>query len=367
MVMKDKPIILVVDDEPANRQVLAAMLVPMGYQVVFGSNGNECIAQVKETPPDLILMDVRMPEMDGITACQILKSNPSTMPIPIVIITGLRGGPEKMKALEAGVDDFLNKPVDLTELQARVKSLLRVKAYNDLMMDYQAQLESEVAKRTDELSQALEKIKLASLDTIYRLSKAVEFRDRETGMHIIRMSQYAVAIATQLNLDQDTIEGLLYAAPMHDIGKIGVPDRILLKEGPLDENEIKAMRKHTKMGANIMENSDFPYIQMAAQIALTHHEKWDGTGYPRGLKGEAIPLVGRIVALADYYDTLTSHRSYKEAYSTERSIQMILELKGTHFDPQVVDAFMQIQDRVQEINEMYKAIERAEQDDTVTF
>jgi putative two-component system response regulator len=261
---------------------------------------------------------------------------------------------DRVKALEVGADDFLSKPVDNTELRARVNSSLKVKAYNDHMRNYQKELEAEVAKRTEELRQAFQKIKLASLDTIFRLSQAAEYKDEDTGSHIKRMSHYAAAVARKLGLDDSAVETILYAAPMHDVGKIGIPDKILLKPAKLDPDEWAIMKQHTTIGANILKGSDAEFIKMAEVIALTHHEKWDGTGYPKGLKGKAIPLSGRIAAIADVFDAITSKRPYKEAFPLDKSLSIIKEGRGNHFDAEVVDAFFAIQDEIVEIKEHYR-------------
>jgi putative two-component system response regulator len=219
---------------------------------------------------------------------------------------------------------------------------------------YQQHLEEMVAERTEELRQAIGRIKLASLDTIHRLARAAEYRDEDTGTHIQRMSHYSAAIARRMGLSDVEVENLLYAAPMHDVGKIGIPDRILLKTGSLDADEWEIMKKHTTIGAEILRGSDAKFIQLAEVVALTHHEKWDGSGYPRGLRGSDIPLAGRIVAIADAFDALTSRRPYKEPYSMEKAFNTIRDGSGTHFDPDLVDTFFAVESEVLAVSKEYK-------------
>jgi putative two-component system response regulator len=283
-----------------------------------------------------------------------LKGDEATAIIPIVMVTALEEVEDRIEALEAGADDFLSKPVDKTELKARVQSLLKVKAYNDHIRNYQKELETEVAKRTNQLRKAYKKIRASSLETIYRLSKAAEYKDKDTGSHILRMSHYSAAVARKMGLKEVNVEAILYASPMHDVGKIGTPDRILLKPGKLNKNEWEIMKQHASNGGQILAGSDAGFIKLADVIALTHHEKWDGSGYPKGLKGLKIPLVARIVAIADVFDALTSKRPYKEPFSLEKSYSIIKECRGNHFDPDVVDAFFAIEDEILSIREKYK-------------
>ena len=352
--MEEKKKILVVDDEERNLRLMEAMLIPLGHEVSLARDGEAALGMVKNISPDLILLDIMMPKMDGFEVARRLKADDETRIIPIVMVTSLREAEDRVNALEAGADDFLSKPVDKTELRARVNSLLKVKAYNDHMRNYQKELEVEVAKRTEELRHAFEKIKEASLDTIYRLSRAAEYKDEDTGAHIFRMSNYSAIVARTMGLTEQTVEFILYAAPMHDIGKIGIPDKILLKPAKLDPDEWEIMKRHTIFGGKILEGSDTGFIRLGEITALTHHEKWDGTGYPKGLKGKEIPLVGRIVAIADVFDALTSKRSYKEPFSLEKSYEIIKEDRGTHFDPDVVDAFFASEDKLLAIKGKYK-------------
>ncbi|MGD0020765.1 MAG: two-component system response regulator [Smithellaceae bacterium] len=351
--MEAKPVILVVDDQPQNIELLEAHLVPQGYEIVTAVNGKEALEKLSGKQIDLILLDVMMPGMDGFEVTRRIRQDNTHRLLPIILVTALRETEARVKGIEAGCDDFISKPVDKMELLARVRSLLKVKAYNDLMSNYQKELESEVTRRTEELKQALEKIKAASLETIYRLSMAAEYKDKETGAHIKRMSRYAAAVTRRLGLTESTIETILYAAPMHDLGKIGIPDLILMKPAKLDPAEWEIMKQHTVIGAKILKGSDAEFIRLGETIAQHHHEKWDGSGYPNSLKGIEIPIAGRITAIADVFDALTSKRPYKERFSVEKSLAIIKEGRGSHFDPDVVDAFFAIQDEILTIKKQY--------------
>ncbi|MDR3038126.1 MAG: response regulator [Candidatus Adiutrix sp.] len=343
------PKILVVDDEVLNRKLIQAMLKPQGYEVALAVDGADCLAKVEADPPDLILMDIMMPNMNGFEVVSALKSRGDHLAIiPIVMVTALQDINDRVKALEVGADDFLTKPVDRMELRARVRSLLKVKAYNDHMANYRKELEREVAARTEDLREAGLKIadahaKLldASLETIFRLARAAEYKDEDTGTHIISMSRISAFLAERLGLNTTVVERILYASPMHDIGKIGIPDRILAKNGPLNDEEWPIMRMHTVFGGQILEGSAIGFLNLGEVIALTHHEKWDGSGYPHGLSGAQIPLAGRIVAVADVFDALMSKRPYKPPLTIEQTVDIIRAGRGTHFDPLVVDCFLE--------------------------
>jgi len=347
--------IMVVDDEVLNRRLLQAMLKPQGYEVILAVDGADCLAKAEQDPPDLVLMDIMMPNMDGFQVVTELKSRPRLALIPIVMVTALQDINDRVKALEAGADDFLTKPVDRMELRARVRSLLKVKAYNDHMANYQRELEAAVALRTEELRRAHSKLRDASLETIFRLARAAEYKDEDTGAHIISMSRISAYLAERLGLNPTVVERILYASPMHDIGKIGIPDRILTKNGPLNDEEWAIMRMHPIYGAQILEGSDIGFLSLGEVIALTHHEKWDGSGYPHGLSGTQIPLAGRIVAVADVFDALRSKRPYKPPLSVEQTVAIIRAGRGTHFDPQVVDALMDNLDGVLKIWDIAQA------------
>ncbi len=347
--MEHKPKILVVDDEKHNLIMMEAMLIPQGYEVLLARDGIEALEMAHTNLPDVILLDVMIPKMDGFEVARRLRSDTTTEFIPIVMVTALCEVDDRVRALEIGADDFLTKPVDKTELRARVKSLVKVKAYNDCMKNYQKELEEEVARQTEQLREAFQQIKVASLDTILRLSRAAEYKDEDTGAHIQRVSLYASAVARELGHDDEMIDNILYAAPMHDVGKLGIPDHILLKPGKLEPEEWVLMRQHTTIGAAILAGSSSNIVQIARIIALSHHEKWDGSGYPQGLSGTMIPIVGQITAIADVFDALTSKRTYKEASTIEESFTVIQENSGKHFDPVVVDAFLAIETEIRTI------------------
>lgn len=344
--MQNSPVVLIVDDQPQNIELLEAYLIPHDYKILTASNGKEALDTLAAHPVDLILLDVMMPEMDGFEVTRRVRLDDTLQDIPIMLVTALREPEDRVKGIEAGCNDFLSKPVDKNELLARVSSLLKVKAYNDLKNNYEKELVLEVAKKTEELKEALETITKSSLETIHRLSVAAEYKDEDTAAHVKRMSLYCAAIARQMGFDEHSIKTILYASPMHDIGKIGTPDNILLKPDKLDPQEWEIMKQHSLIGANILKGSDAKFIKLGEIIAFTHHEKWDGSGYPNGLKGTEIPIEGRITAVADVFDALLSKRPYKEAFSNEKTLAIMREGRGVHFDPEVLDAFFAIQDKL---------------------
>jgi putative two-component system response regulator len=339
--------ILVVDDDPGVQNMIKRILGRSGYRVQTARGGEEAYAVISESVPDLIILDLSMPGIDGFEVATHLKSNPATKEIPIILITGHDNSENHVKALDIGINDFLSKTAEPEEILARTRSHLRIKQLNDQLKHHRISLEKTVDLRTEQL-------KNASLEVIWRLTAASEYRDNETGAHIKRMSHYSAAIARKMGLAKKTVETILYSAPMHDIGKIGIPDGILLKAGKLNAEEWHIMESHTIIGANILKGSKIGFVRMGAMIALTHHEKWDGSGYPRGLKGTQIPLAGRIAALADVFDALTSKRTYKKAFSVQESNRIIKQGREKHFDPAVVDAFFAIQDEILHIKEMFE-------------
>ena len=351
--MKNKPKIMVVDDEQRNLRLMEALLFPLGYDLLLANSGEQALEMVMEYSPDVILLDIMMPKMDGFEVARRMKGNENTCMIPVVMVTNLSDVEDRVKALQAGADDFLSKPVDQLELRARVSSLVKVKAYNDHLRTYQEKLEIEVTERTQQLRLAMKQLRRASCETIYRLSRAAEHKDEDTAGHIQRVSHYAALISREIGLKEKTTESILLAAPMHDIGKIGVPDHILQKPGKLTPEEWTIMKRHTLFGAEILEGSKVGFIRLAEVIALTHHEKWDGSGYPYGLAGKKIPLVGRIMALADVFDALTSKRPYKEPFSVEKSLDIIEKGRSNHFDPHLADVFLSLRNDILEIREKY--------------
>jgi len=357
MVNKDA-VIVIADDDADMLRILSRTLQLEGFHTVAAQDGAQALSLVHKHKPDLIILDIMMPGIDGFAAAKRLKKDEKTSIIPIIMVTAFNETDKRIKALGFGVEGFLGKPFDDTELHAMVNSLLKVKAYNEHMRHHQIELEAEVAKRTRELQQALESLKVTSLDTIHRLSRAAEYKDRDTGSHIHRVSSYTSAIARSMGLGRGYIELVRYAAPMHDIGKVGIPDFILQKPGRLSDDEWRVMKKHTLIGARILSGSDVPVIKMAETIALTHHEKWDGSGYPEGLKGTSIPLAGRITAVADAFDALTSPRCYRGAYSAKQALDIIHSESGSHFDPHVVRAFLAIEDEILAIKEELKDEEK---------
>ena len=332
---EEKQVILIVDDVPANIDVLSEILRPT-YQVKVVTSGMMALKiAMQSNPPDLILLDVMMPEMDGYEVCRQLKANATTRNIPIIFITAMDEVKDETTGFALGAVDYITKPVNPAIVQARVKTHLA-------LVDQNRVLEKKVNARTAE-------IKDTRLQIINCLGTAAEYRDEETGMHIFRMSQYCRLIALAAGFSQEEADLLLQAAPMHDVGKIGIPDRILLKPGKLDPEEWQIMKTHTTIGAKIIGNHPSKLLKLAHEIALSHHEKWDGTGYPQGLVGEEISLAGRVVMLADVFDALTSERPYKKAWSEEKAVAEINQGSGTHFDPQLVQAFMKVLPQILEI------------------
>ncbi|MHC1712179.1 MAG: HD domain-containing phosphohydrolase [Solidesulfovibrio sp.] len=351
--------ILAIDDERINLRVIGGLLRNLGYEPVLVESFGEALALLDQSI-DLVLLDVMMPETDGFTVARKIREMPAVSDVPIIMVTALTSKQDRLRAVEAGANDFISKPIDLTELRVRMGSLLKMKESQDEVKRYQAELEEMVAVRTSALKMALENVKesqrvilSAHLETIHRLAAAAEFKDEETSDHIQRMSRYCELLAHSLGLPDAEVDLILQASPMHDIGKIGIPDSILLKPGKLTPEEWEVMKKHTIFGARILGESNFELLRVGEIIALSHHEKWDGSGYPKGLAGENIPLYGRICAVADVFDALISRRPYKEPFSNEKSLEILRAGRGSHFDPRILDVFLNDFDKVEEIQKEF--------------
>lgn len=357
--------ILVLDDEMVHLRTLRQFLNEAGYMnLTTTSDPTEGIDLIREERPDLVLLDIAMPEISGIDILHLINVDHSLRHIPVIVLTDNADRDVKQVCLDLGVSDFLGKPVDPIELLPRVRNLLLNKQYTDQQASHAEWLEEQVRKRTAELAASREEV-------IHCLARAGEFRDDDTGHHVRRVGKYVGVIAKELGFSQSRIEILELAAQLHDIGKIGIPDAILHKPGKLDDDQYAVMKQHcvigkdiiqplpateaaqlrlhAKMGASLLHVPSSPLLMLAARIAQTHHERWDGSGYPLGLKGNDIPIEGRMTAVADVYDALSSRRPYKEPFSREKCFQILEEGRGTHFDPKVLDAFFARADEIIQI------------------
>ena len=317
-----RPRLLLVDDEPTNLQVLRHVL-QADYRLLFATDGARALQVAREQRPDLVLLDIMMPHMDGYAVCCALKADAATASIPVIFITALNDSQDETAGFDVGGVDYLTKPVSPPVVRARVRTHLSL-------------------VRMDELRET-------RLQIVQRLGRAAEYKDNETGMHVIRMSHFSQLLALAAGCSPAWAEDLLNAAPMHDVGKIGIPDAVLRKPGPLDADEWATMRRHPEIGAEIIGEHPSGVLQLAREIALAHHEKWDGSGYPRGLAGEAIPLSARIVAIADVFDALTTRRPYKEPWPVQEAMNHIAAQAGKHFDPALVALFAPLLPQLLEI------------------
>jgi len=355
--LADKKRILVADDDEHVRTVISEILATFGHEVETAADGFEALAKL-ELDIDLVITDAMMPGMDGFEVTSRIRSDPRFTDLPIIMVTGSTERRDRIRSADAGVSDFISKPVDYTELYLRTTTLLKMKTLHDTLKNQQLDLERKVTRRTEALRDALDKLVVqqrhlhaANLETIHRLVNATEFKDRGTAAHIKRIGLVGALLARKMKLPPNDIELILYASPMHDIGKIGMPEEFLGRPGPLNADEWVIMRQHTTMGADILRGSAFPILQMGERIALSHHEKWNGTGYPNGLSGEEIPIEGRICAVADVFDALTSERPYKKAFSFKDTFEMIRAERGEHFDPTIADILLANTKEVIEIRE----------------
>ena len=352
--------VLVVDDTPDNLTLMSSLLRD-DYKVKVANSGERALRIARsETPPDLVLLDIMMPEMDGYQVIEQLKGDPATRDIPVIFLTAKATVDDEKKGLELGAVDYITKPISPPIVLARVKTQLSLKAAADFLRDKAKYLEQEVARRTEEVM-AIQDV------TILALASLAETRDSDTGNHLRRTQYYVRALALQLKthprfaqfLTDAHIERLFKSAPLHDIGKVGIPDRILLKPGHFDDQEMQIMKTHAMLGRDAISHAEkslgtqLEFLSMAKEIALSHQENWDGSGYPEGLCGDAIPISARLMAVADVYDALISRRVYKEAMTHEQAVNIIAEGRGTHFDPDLVDAFMQINDEFRAIAERF--------------
>lgn len=358
--------ILVIDDDDGIRQMTQVLVEGLGHLVEPARSGVEGLAKLK-LGIDLILLDVVMPGLDGYDVCRRIREDPHGRDVPVIMVTSLETKEHRLLAVEAGANDFIAKPVDETELRVRTASLLRMKAVQDELKAYQSHLEDMCDERTASLRIALEQMAeaqqlayQAQLETVERLAILAEYKDKVTARHIQRMSEYCAVIARGLNLPAAEVELILHASRMHDVGKVAIPESILRKPGSLDAAEWKVMRGHSTIGSAILDNSSSKILQAGRIIAKTHHERWDGAGYPSGLMGTDIPLWGRICAVGDVFDAVTSERPYKPAFPNEDALQLLHDGRGKHFDPRVVDVFFERLDEILTIQQKFKDREAAE-------
>ncbi len=335
----DQATILVVDDTPANIDVLSEVLRPF-YKVRAALSGEKALSIAVANPkPDMILLDVMMPGMDGLETCRRLKSNPATTSIPVIFVTAMSEEQDEERGLQMGAVDYVTKPISPSIVLARVKTHLALYRHN-------VELEKKVQERTEEVAQT-------RFEIIRRLGRAAEFRDNETGLHVIRMSHYSRIIAQAYSGYGEWSELVFNSAPMHDVGKIGVPDGILLKPGQLSPEEWEIMRQHPEIGANILGNNTHELMAMSCEIAMYHHEKWDGSGYPAKLIGENIPVSARVIAIADVFDALTTERPYKKSWTVSDAVQFVNDQSGKHFDPKLLECFNARFDDILQVKEKY--------------
>lgn len=340
--------VMIVDDRGTARSLLEGLArsIEPGLRVESFAEPQAALDRAAQSTPDLIISDYRMPGMDGVEFTRRLRAMPRLEEVPIVIVTVVEDRQIRYQALESGATDFLTRPIDPQECRARCRNLLTLRRSQKIVCDRAKWLE-------DQVMQATRDVRIRERETLLRLAKAGEYRDEGTGNHIIRMAKYARLIAAELKLSAMECDEIESSAPMHDIGKIGIPDQILLKPGPLNDEELSVMRRHAEIGYQILADSPSRYLQMGAVIALGHHEKFNGSGYPNGLSGEAIPLPARIVAVGDVFDALTTVRPYKQAWPMQKALDYLKSEMGGHFDPDCVRAFLVRLDEVAQIMKEY--------------
>jgi putative two-component system response regulator len=311
------------------------------YDLAFAKSGVDALANIQKQIPDLILLDVMMPGMDGHEACQKIKADPRANAVPVIFCTAMTDEQDEVRGFKLGASDYLTKPVRPAVVLARVRTHLE-------LADQHRATQEEVRIAHKDLIDS-------RLKTLLMLGKAAEFKDNDTGLHVVRMSKYSYMLAKASGWNEESCNVLLNAAPMHDIGKISTPDSILKKPGPLDPEEMATMRLHCEAGAQIIEQaqSDTPLFKMAKEIALSHHEKWDGTGYPNRLAGDSIPVSGRVVAIADVFDALTTKRPYKSPWPLDKTFDFMRENAGKHFDPELIEIFISLRNEITEVQQRF--------------
>jgi two-component system response regulator RpfG len=347
-----KPSVIIVDDQSTGRRILEQVIrgIDADIQIDTFSDPFKALSRVRSRAPDLIVTDYKMPAMDGIALIRHVRSIPACSDIPIIVVTVVEDVRIRYAALDAGATDFLSRPIDQYECRARCRNLLTLRKQQQIIRNRAKWLEDQVALATAE-------VRARERETLLRLAKAGEYRDQSTGNHVLRIARSSRLIAEGLKLTRGECEDIELTAPMHDIGKIGIPDSILLKQAPLNDREFEVMKRHTRIGYEILKDSPSRRILLGAVIALYHHERYDGLGYPEGLKGQAIPLSARIVAVCDVYDALTSTRPYKGPWPASEAIRYIHERSGNQFDPDCVEAFLS---RIGEVQAVQKELEDAE-------
>lgn len=353
--------VLIVDDEAPIRRVLVKLLTAQGYEVIEADSGPTALGILEGRTVDTVLLDVMMPGMTGVEVCRRIRANAMHAQTPVVFVSGASDRSFRREAREAGADDFLSKPFDDVELSARVRNSVKNKRYNDSLSQERNRLQAAIEGQTKALvdakaalDRARDELERAQIETIERLTRAAEFRDDETAWHLQRMSHYCRLLARKSGIEEYDAELIRVASPMHDVGKLGIPDSILLKPGKLTSEEWAIMKNHAEIGYQILSGSQSALLNLAATIARSHHEKWDGSGYPNGLSGEDIPIEGRICAIADVFDALTSQRPYKEAWPVDEAARHLVNGRGGHFDPDLVDLFVGSMPDVLSIKEQFK-------------
>ncbi len=358
--MKQPMRILIVDDDLQTQEMLKHMVESLGHESENAQDGFEALAKVK-LGFDLVLLDIVMPGIDGYEVLIQIREDPETEELPVVMMTGTDDKEGRIRAFKAGVNDFIIKPIDMSELAVRMSYLLKMKEAQDIINRNKEELEETLEKRTVVLRKALEELAVAKriahnahLETIQRLAIAAEFKDQDTAAHIKRLGHYSSILARGLDMPASEVSIIFHATPMHDVGKLGIPGSNLLKPGKLNDAEWKVMKQHTVIGARILGGSESDILRAGEIIALSHHERWDGTGYPQGLAGEEIPIWGRICTVADVFDALTSKRPYKKAFSNMEAYEILREGHGSHFDPNILDKFFEMRNEIEEAQRNYQ-------------